>query len=361
MKKNTKSPRWLLSTLILSCILCYSCLEEDWHNNNVQDDKMIVGNNKELTRSAAQQWYEENNLPVTNFRSSENSKQFLTKPDWEYAKESKKAKYEVVETPLMLNGGIMFMDADTKQKFNLKTDAKRVHNIARMVVIKNLKTGDICNFIMIFVGKYDYLKSTRTVGKNSYLHREPDFEGDVYFYKPGEGFVNGWRYEKGKLVAKISPGSEEGFLIITTKGMHQECYTDVTWVEYNDCWGEPSYDEEFGWGVTSTCQTVSYPEYTEVCNWVDDGSDGDWPPGEGGGGGYNPPTNPPDIPADKKPIDYIKRDDDHMAKKNLPTTMNKQILYTCVTAIMEYANNKVYGGNTNEGVYWQYYLNKTDK
>lgn len=41
--------------------------------------------------------------------------------------------------------------------------------------------------------------------------------------------------------------------------------------------------------------------------------------------------------------------------------MNKQILYTCVTAIMEYANNKVYGGNTNEGVYWQYYLNKTDK
>lgn len=68
-------------------------------------------------------------------------------------------------------------------------------------------------------------------------------------------------------------------------------------------------------GVTSTCQTVSYPEYTEVCNWVDDGSDGDWPPGEGGGGGYNPPTNPPDIPADKKPIDYIKRDDDHMAKK----------------------------------------------
>ena len=33
--------------------------------------------------------------------------------------------------------------------------------------------------MMTFVGTYEYLKKTRTIGKNGYLYRQPDFSGAV--------------------------------------------------------------------------------------------------------------------------------------------------------------------------------------
>ena len=171
MKRNTKKSRlWLVGMSFLFCTVIYSCLQDEWEtDNNKGEGKVIVGNNKELTVTAAQQWYEEHNKPVVTVRSVDNDEnEILTKPKWEEAKESRQSNFEVVETTLMTNGSTMFMDPETKSRFNPKTDVKRVHNIARMVVIKNLKTGKVCNFIMIFVGTYDYLKTTRTFGKNSY-------------------------------------------------------------------------------------------------------------------------------------------------------------------------------------------------
>ncbi|MCM1141428.1 MAG: hypothetical protein NC453_22900 [Muribaculum sp.] len=56
------------------------------------------------------------------------------------------------------------------------------------------------------------------------------------------------------------------------------------------------------------------------------------------------------------PTPYVKQTGDVFAKKNLPTSMSVQMSNTCVTSIMEYANNKVFGGNTNEGSYILYYM-----
>lgn len=297
MKRNMKKNRlWFVGMSFIFCTVIYSCLQDEWEtDNNKGDEKVIVGNNKELTVTAAQQWYEEHNKPVVTVRSVDNDEnEILTKPKWEEAKESRQSNFEVVETTLMTNGSTMFMDSETKIRFNPKTDAKRVHNIARMVVIKNLKTGKVCNFIMIFVGTYDYLKTTRTLGKNSYLHRQPDFNGDVYFFKPGEGLVNGWRYRNGKITARISRGTEEGFRMSTTRGTYQRCHTESYWVYDTNCWGDSYFDDEFGWGVSSNCETISYPVYDEVCETVDDGVSEQpvepWTPNEQPGG-YEPPKS----------------------------------------------------------------------
>lgn len=56
------------------------------------------------------------------------------------------------------------------------------------------------------------------------------------------------------------------------------------------------------------------------------------------------------------PVRYSAESGEILAKKNLVKTMNTQLPNTCVTSIMEYANNKVFGGNTNEGTYILYYL-----
>lgn len=59
--------------------------------------------------------------------------------------------------------------------------------------------------------------------------------------------------------------------------------------------------------------------------------------------------------ASSSPNPYQKKDGDTFAKDGLPQSMSIQMPNTCVTSIMEYANNKVFGGNTNEGVYILYY------
>lgn len=55
------------------------------------------------------------------------------------------------------------------------------------------------------------------------------------------------------------------------------------------------------------------------------------------------------------PTKYSKQKGDVFVKSCLPTTMAKQIPNACVTSIMEYANNKVFGGTVNEGAYILYY------
>lgn len=60
--------------------------------------------------------------------------------------------------------------------------------------------------------------------------------------------------------------------------------------------------------------------------------------------------------ASSSPTPYVKQTGDVFVKKNLPSTMSVQLPNTCVTSIMEYANNKVFGGSTNEGTYMLYYM-----
>lgn len=55
------------------------------------------------------------------------------------------------------------------------------------------------------------------------------------------------------------------------------------------------------------------------------------------------------------PTKYSKQKGDVFVKSSLPTTMAKQIPNACVTSIIEYANNKVFGGTVNEGAYILYY------
>lgn len=60
--------------------------------------------------------------------------------------------------------------------------------------------------------------------------------------------------------------------------------------------------------------------------------------------------------ASLSPTSYVKQTGDVFAKQNLPSTMTVQMPNTCVTSIMEYADNNVFGGSTNEGTYILYYM-----
>ena len=116
--------------------------------------------------------------------------------------------------------------------------ADYIRNTTKMVVLKDLVTNKTRSFIMVFVGSYDYLTRSRNMGRNSYLYREPDYDGMVLYYAINGTFINGWRYSNGKLVGYISPSyNEQGESSVQTRG-YQDCH-DVYTTEYRqDCHDE---------------------------------------------------------------------------------------------------------------------------
>ena len=166
-----------------------------------------------MTIAKAEQWYNATNPSATTVRSLSADGRIPAKPNWNKAKESRKGDLEVVETTLMTSGSTFFMDNETKEKYELQDDLDKIYNVVRMVILKNLETGEIYNFIMVFIGTYDYLMHTTSFENNSYLHRGADFDGKVLFYNFNYGLVNGWKYESGKITASISRVSGFSWLV----------------------------------------------------------------------------------------------------------------------------------------------------
>ncbi|MDE6986878.1 MAG: hypothetical protein K2P55_08115 [Bacteroides acidifaciens] len=164
--------------------------------------------NKELTVLLARQSFEAN-VKILDSDTIVDSQIAKVKPNWSFAKENSNKYYEAVEVPLMTRGKRMIVDEETRNHFDELKGQKSFRNVCRLVVLKNLKTGYIRSFIAIFIGSYDYLKSGKNILKNSYLYREPDFDGKVLFYRLDGRMINGWKYKDGKIVGKIKPINDE--------------------------------------------------------------------------------------------------------------------------------------------------------
>ena len=159
-----------------------------------------------------------------------------------------------------------------------------------MVIIKNLETGEIINFIMHIIGTYDYLMNAKHFEENSYLYREPHFSGSIYFYEPEGSLVNGWKYEDGKIVATIKQGTEEGLQMQTEAASRgytvHVCHFENILVEYNDCNPMVYQDPEYGLGIGVECRKKTKWETVEVCEDIyydESGNSQTWYPENNGG------------------------------------------------------------------------------
>ena len=299
--KKIKRPVCYFVGLLTFGLILYSCLQDETDLDSQETTgKVIKGKNRELSIDVARSWYEARQTPVVTTRSVVTHFELMTKLHWKKGYENRKGKFEVVEVPLLTRGGAVLMDRKTMEKCK-DTERGKIRNISRMVIIKNLETGEIINFVMHIVGTYDYLMKAKHFEDNSYLYRAPDLSGSVYFYEPEGALVNGWQYEDGKIIATISQGTEEGSSMqdtIDTRGtiLKRECHTETKYVEHNECNGFIYQDPEYGLGFGSECRKVGKWETVEVCievpTYEEDGNTGgQWDPNENTGGGVEEVIN----------------------------------------------------------------------
>ena len=249
------------------CLIVYSCLKDETPLNNNSTETVVLDDNQQLTISEAKTWYDANYSSITTIQLSNYPDEILIKPKWTEAKESRKGDYEIVETTLLSKKSVVFMDLETQEKFNPNKNAKKIRNIARLVIRKNLKNNKTDGFIMNIRGSYDYLMKTKRLGKNTFLQCEENFDGDIYFYNIGKEFRNGYRYKNGKITSTISPVIDENIEAnITTRNTGEDCHYEKVLVHIGEkcedfVWG----DEELGQSFPICEPTYSY-EYMWVCN-----------------------------------------------------------------------------------------------
>lgn len=309
MKNIGKCRKWRILACISVLGVLFACTDYVLQDGESPTVKRSKHQNEELTISAAKQWFESNFKPVVATRAADGYER-LNKPYWDKAKEANRRRYEVVETPVLTRGTHIVIDSETATHWQPDMKSDFIRNTTRMVVLRDTKTGKTRSFIMTFVGTYDYLKKTRTIGKNSYLYREPDFSGAVLFHDLDGAFINGWRYSDGKIVASLSKSVKKtqtkDLPDIATRAEIEVCRETCYPTYEQRC--DPQYvivggDMESGfiYDIDDNCESVyAGDQCTEDCYWEDDGSgdgednwwENDYPPGgagESGGTGDNPP------------------------------------------------------------------------
>ncbi len=252
-------------------------------------------------------------------------------PNWDQAFKSNRKGTKVVEIPLMGKGSIGFTTEDSHEEF--KNNGKREYNssLMRLVIMEEKNSTDKFAFIMVTIGNKEYLENNKfKIWKNTYLKKDNKFDGKALFYALDGSFINGWTWEKGKVVYKVDQKRSNDLEIDL-----RDCTTTLIFTTYENCTDWIQFGESNG--VVFLDPTCNYSTeltgyYIECAPDPDDDNGGGVNQGQAGGGTPYSPS-----PGDK------------FAKPGMKQTMLTQISNMCVSSIMEYIDNEYCGGNLNEG------------
>ena len=155
------------------------------------------------------------------------------KPDWGSGATSKNSDIEVVETDLFVQGSFGFADELSLNQWKVNKDNTLIHSLILMVFMKDKKSGKIDQFLMTVIGNKEYHdnKASR-LSVNAYLKRDKHFSGHIFYHDLEGNFVNGWKYEKGELVATTNQTSID---VLPTHLKMATCAIAAIYTIYVDC------------------------------------------------------------------------------------------------------------------------------
>ena len=269
--------RFIAGTMYIVAILVglfiYSCKRE------VSQPEEI------LTVSEAQQWFESQSNKSVTLKSGGDRKFPELKNDWAHAHVSQNDSLGIVDVDVLSKGKFSFVLPDGKRAMDSTGNDKYLNSLSRLVVQKNKRTGNMVCFVMTMVASPAYMeKNNFDLTTNTYLKRQRDFTGTVFYHTVTGEFVNGWRITDGKVVGtctRLQGGNSEITLKSATK---EDCYC-VTVTLYNQFCMDWYINGRYSY---TNCENrvAEYEDYYLYCSY--EPSDG----GGSGGGDYEDDPNP---------------------------------------------------------------------
>ena len=255
------------------------------------DDTFDEQQTDSLTIEKAKAWFESNiglqNL-ANQMRAPNNDSTDL-KPllNWEMAELDNDSVWSVVELPWEYENGIVQVaNSEVSNYAALQNDRSVIKQVIRLVILQNKKTGDRYGFKMIVVPDLQYmLEKDDAIKQNKYLHRASDLSGTVLFYSVKDEFVNGWKYEAGKITAKVGLAKASEVKRDPTK-FNASAGSQSYWIEFCRAYSVSIVDKTTGIIVSTTgilfdCEIIQLQNFK-----IDDpSSGGGYVPYDGGGGG----------------------------------------------------------------------------
>ena len=183
---------------VLLFIVGYACREEI-------SDLVWEGVDAPQSVEDMKAWYAANKPENISFRSSDGKEKIPMKPEWSRAFAMKRGQWEAVETDVMMQGKILYVNEDCMKKYKETNDPKYMESYTHIVFQINRKTNDTIAFLMTVVPNLAWLEKSnfKPFMKVAYLYRSKDFGGKVLFHSFDGRFYNGWVYEKGEIVRAI--------------------------------------------------------------------------------------------------------------------------------------------------------------
>ena len=263
--------------LFLLSIIIYACEE-------INDESFI--DEKQSIVDEMQKWYKVNKDNPSEVHFLEEAPVLTIKPDWEHSMISRNNEYLIVETSILADKYFGIIDPQCEQKFNETKDKRYLDSRSILVMRKKLETNQIDGFIMTIAPCLSYFESTnfRAFRNNTYLQRDKNFEGYVFYHDLNGNFVNGWQYVNGTAYAiQIQERDSEAMNFRSTDCSLQVSYTYTEWIQSGGYTGSLS-EGTFEFILTSTAYTVYV--YSLYCTEGGSGS-GAYDPPPGGGGSNN--------------------------------------------------------------------------
>ena len=366
----------LIILLLCACTEDYDILTNKSKDINIKSDLDIARNwynQQQITHEAETRSDNLNVNPIPVLSGS---------PSWEYYAINRNDSLLVVDVDLTDRVCQDFVTKENWDFYQQTKEWKYRRSYTHFVYVKNYKTNTETGFLMTIIPSKFYTKThADRINKNTYLHRDKYLFGSVLFHDLNGKFVNGWKYERGKVVGKIRKKRWDDFpdadrLVFRSIPARYEVapqlYTPPTTRAGME--DDPLYDGgTFPDIIVTPDPKPNWGDFPPGGGWIDhnddniphdneDGYNHDNDgyinePHDGGSGGYNPsPLTPP-----AKGKDFESKIGDKIVVGKLPATMPKQVGYTCVTSIMSYIEQIFGGGEYDIDKYNNAYLHEFGK
>ena len=260
-----------ISVILTAFIFFVSCHKDSDDSTELNDDSFSV--------EEAKEWFNANNSPIMVLNTenlelhskSQKRNPIVFQNKWNHSFKSRKGSLHVVEVAMRSQGRFGMATQEAMDKYRETGNKGYITSLSRLVILKDRKEETTQSVIMTMFGDVDYLeKKNFELWSNTYLQKDKDFAGMVYFHTTDGEFMNAWRLKDGKVVGRVTEKTKGSGVAAS-----QSCTTTLIYTTYEQCMDWYNLGEVTSYnGTTCEVWTEYSGTYTE-CETTD-----------------NPPPNP---------------------------------------------------------------------